>query len=69
MLSIDIEGEDIKVINDTFEEGFKPHWIIAEASYGMTIHSLDQLDLVDGFKKEYKIFASTHANILIEKIN
>ena len=68
LLSLDIEGEDIKALNDTLEQSlYRPHWIIIEASYGFQTKSLNDLDVSDAVKMNYAIAAQTAANLILER--
>ena len=66
LLSLDIEGEDLKVLNDLIGSGdYLPRWIIVEASYEYNTKSLDDLPLNDAVKNNYRIVGQTVANLIM----
>lgn len=67
VLSIDIEGEDIKVLNDVVTgSGFRPRWVIIEASYDFATRSLADLPFDETVRSTYEIVAQTAANLILE---
>ena len=70
VLSIDIEGEDIKVLNDVVTgSGFRPRWVIIEASYDFATRSLADLPFDETVRSTYEIVAQTAANLILEHRN
>lgn len=68
VLSLDIEGEDIKVMNDLLESSpFRPRWIIIEASYDFKTKSLSDLPVAKSARDQYEIFGQTTANLLLAR--
>jgi FkbM family methyltransferase len=68
VLSIDIEGEDIKVINDMIKNSrYRPTWIIVEASYKFKVKSLSDLPFASELKESYELFDQTEANLLLKR--
>lgn len=66
LLSIDIEGEDVKVLNDVIVGfGYRPRWIIIEASYDFTTKSLEDLPTDDLVIQNYRIVGQTAANLIL----
>ena len=66
LLSLDIEGEDIKVLNALLADSpYRPRWIIIEASYDYSVGSLDDLPFSDAVKATYAIRAQTPANLIL----
>lgn len=66
LLSIDIEGEDVKVLNDVCVNfGYRPQWVIIEASYDFATKSLDDLPFHDLVRETYEIVAQTDANLIL----
>ncbi len=66
LLSLDIEGEDIKVLNSLIiNSSYRPRWIIIEASHNFTVRSLDDLDFSDKVKTLYEIRGQTVANLIL----
>ncbi|WP_309627549.1 FkbM family methyltransferase [Brevundimonas sp.] len=66
LLSIDIEGEDVKVLNDVVVAfGYRPRWIIIEASYDFATTSLDDLPADDLVRQTYRIVGQTSANLIL----
>lgn len=66
LLSIDIEGEDIRVLNDVVASGYRPRWVIIEASLNFAIKSLDDLPFDDRVKTLYALVGQTPANLIME---
>jgi len=70
LLSLDIEGEDIKVLNDTIEHSYyRPQWIIIEASYDFQTKSLNDLNVSSTVIENYEIVEQTDANLMLERIS
>jgi FkbM family methyltransferase len=67
LLSIDIEGEDIKVFNEIMITGFRPRWVIIEASFGFSTKSLADLPFCKVAKQLYRIAAQTEANLILSR--
>lgn len=66
LLSLDIEGEDIKVLNSLLANSpYRPRWIIIEASHNFSVQSLDDLEFSDDVKALYEIRAQTVANLIL----
>ena len=66
VLSIDIEGEDVKVLNDIVSGfGYRPRWIIIEASYDFSTKSLEDLATDDLVRQTYRIVGQTSANLIL----
>lgn len=66
LLSIDIEGEDVKVLNDVVVAfGYRPRWIIIEASYDFATKSLEDLPTDDLVRQTYRIVGQTPANLIL----
>jgi FkbM family methyltransferase len=69
LLSLDIEGEDIRVLNDLIGSStYRPRWVIIEASANYATRSLDDLDLVDVVKSSYRIVGQTPANLILKLV-
>lgn len=67
LLSLDVEGEDIKVLNDTVSVyGYYPRWIIIEASYNFKTKSLEDLPISEVIKSRYTISGQTPSNLILE---
>ena len=66
LLSLDIEGMDIAVLNDLIENtGYRPRWIFLEASLDFQTRSLRELDLSPLVQDEYEIAGQTVPNLLL----
>jgi FkbM family methyltransferase len=66
LLSIDAEGEDCKILNDTIANSvYRPRWVIIEASYKGRTKSLNDIPVNDGVRRQYTIVASTFANLIL----
>lgn len=69
LLSLDIEGEDVKVLTDTIAgSNYRPDYVIIEASQDFQITSLEELDLPDIVHDTYEVFSQTRANLLLRRI-
>lgn len=67
LLSIDIEGEDIRVLNDLIENTvYRPRWVIIEASYDFSTRSLADLPFTPSVLSNYKMIDQTQANLILE---
>lgn len=68
LLSLDIEGEDLRVLNDLIESSqYRPRWVIIEASYDFHTRSLNDLDLTTEVKAAYRIVGQTQANLILKR--
>lgn len=67
LLSVDIEGEDIKVLNDLVANGWSPRWVIIEASNDFIVKTLDDAPFSAGVKALYSIVGQTPANLILER--
>jgi FkbM family methyltransferase len=65
LLSIDAEGEDLKILNDVMGSGFYPRWIILEAAQDGRIKSLGQLDVREAVRSAYIVVGVTRANLIL----
>jgi len=65
LLSLDIEGEDIRVFNDVLGAGYRPRWVIIEAAFDGAIRSLDDLPLSAATRETYRIVARTRPNLIL----
>jgi FkbM family methyltransferase len=65
LLSLDIEGEDIRVMNDVIATGYKPRWVIIEASFDFATRSLYDLPFSEAVRDLYRMSAQTPANLLL----
>ena len=67
LLSLDIEGEDIKVLNDTVAAGWTPRWVIIEASNDFVVRTLYDAPFSDAVRSAYSIVGQTPANLILER--
>ncbi len=68
LLSIDVEGEDLQVLNDlTAHGGYRVEWVIVEASYDFSVKSLDDLATSAEVRELYEIAAQTSANLILRR--
>jgi FkbM family methyltransferase len=66
LLSLDIEGHDIRVLNDIVDHhGFRPRWVIVEASYDFATKSLFDLAFSAAVRADYEIVDQTRANLIL----
>ena len=67
LLSLDIEGEDVKVLNDLVENTpYRPAWIILEGPAGGFEARLDVIGCCPGVVAEYRVATNTIANLILE---
>lgn len=68
LLSLDIEGHDIRVLNDVVgRDGYRPSWVIIEASYDFSTRSLADLPLDPIVAEHYDLVGQTAANLILER--
>jgi FkbM family methyltransferase len=68
LLSLDIEGEDIKVLNDLLAASrYRPDWIIIEASEDFQVRSLDDARFSDAVRQDYVLRAQTRSNLILHR--
>lgn len=68
LLSLDVEGQDVKVINDLFlNSDYRPEYIIIESLDGPKFYSLEELAVVQELKNDYYEMGRTLANLLLKR--
>jgi FkbM family methyltransferase len=68
LLSLDIEGLDVDVLNDLVDNSpFRPSIVIIEASYGGTTKRLEDVSCSPTVCQEYRIAATTEANLILTR--
>lgn len=66
LLSLDIEGMDMPVLNDLIANtDYRPRWIFLEASFDFRTKSLRELPLLPSIQDEYEIVGQTVPNLLL----
>jgi len=66
LLSLDIEGEDVKVMNDLVTTtNYRPIWVIIEASFDFSTKSLHDLPFSDKIRDSYVIVGQTASNLIL----
>lgn len=66
LLSLDIEGEDVRALNDLIENSlYRPRYIIIEASDDFKVKSLTQAGLSPAVCEAYELRAQTSANLIL----
>lgn len=67
LLSIDIKGEDIKVLNDLIAtSAYRPRWVLIEASYDFKTTALRNLPFDLSVLSAYRLVDQTTSNLLLE---
>ena len=67
LLSLDIEGHDIRVLNDLIASSwYRPTWIIIEASDDFRVRSLDDAPFADDVKAAYQLRGQTTSNLILK---
>jgi FkbM family methyltransferase len=68
VLSLDIEGLDIRVFNDLIDNsGYRPAHVIIEASYDFATSSLNDLPFSASVRTIYEIAEKTRANLILAR--
>ena len=66
LLSLDIEGEDIKVLNDLIgHSAYRPEWVIIEASLDFKVKTLQDGPFSTEVRAEYRVCMATNANLIL----
>lgn len=65
LLSIDVEGEDIKVLNDTIAGGYRPRWVIVEACEDFRVETLFDQPFSEAVRENYRIVGRTAPNLIL----
>jgi FkbM family methyltransferase len=68
LLSVDAEGEDPNIVNDTIDSGYRPQWIIFEALNPQAIRSFDELPLAGSVKRHYAMAGATYSNMFLRLV-
>jgi FkbM family methyltransferase len=69
LLSLDIEGHDVRVLNDLIDTTpYRPAWIILEGPVGGFEHRLDVIGCSPAVIANYRVVATTTANLIMERI-
>ncbi|WGM31583.1 FkbM family methyltransferase [Brevundimonas sp. NIBR11] len=66
LLSLDIEGVDVKVLNDVVAFGYRPRYVVIEACLNYAISALTQLPVTEEVLATYEIVARTPANLILK---
>ena len=67
LLSIDIEGEDVKVLNDVVAAGYRPGWVIIEVGEPATTTALSELGVLARVVAGYGIVGRTSPNLILRR--
>lgn len=68
ILSLDIEGLDVDVLNDLVDNSsYRPSIVIIEASYGGQTQRLEDVNCSANVCREYQIADKTHANLILTR--
>ncbi len=66
LLSLDIEGEDIKVLNDLIDtSAYRPAWVIIEASDDFKVRTLNDAPFSPAVRANYVVRMATNANLIL----
>lgn len=64
--ALDIEGEDIKVLNDLIPHtSYRPRYILIEASHDFSVKSLRDIPVCREVVQQYGVVGQTRANLLL----
>lgn len=68
LLSLDIEGLDVDVLNDLIDiSPYRPAIIIIEASYGGQTKRLEEVNCSEAVCRDYEIADTTYANLILTR--
>jgi FkbM family methyltransferase len=68
LLSLDIEGEDIRVMNDLIgTTSYQPCWVIIEASWGFATKRLEDVPFSEAVRQLYSLADQTTANLILRR--
>lgn len=68
VLSIDVEGHDVKVLNDLFTRSdYRPEYIIIETLDAVKLNSLDEIPVVPEVRSSYFELGRTEANLILKR--
>ncbi len=68
LLSLDIEGQDVRVLNDLANDGrFKPTWVFLEASFDFATKRLEDVGCGEAALRDYALVGATRANLLLRR--
>lgn len=68
VLSLDIEGLDVRVLNELIATSeYRPGLIIIEASYDFAMKNLADAGLSEAVRSNYRLVAQTSANLILQK--
>ena len=66
VLSLDIEGEDVRVLNDLIDNtSYRPSWIVIEASNDFQVRTLEDGAFSPAVRQTYEVVAATPANLIL----
>lgn len=65
VLSLDINSEDFKTLNELVAAGFRPRWVFVEASRAPEDKPLEGLPLSDATRAVYRFAGRTSINLLL----
>ncbi len=70
LLSLDIEGHDVRVLNDLIDyTPYRPGWVILEGPKGGFETRLDVIGCSAAVVAGYRVVATTTANLIMERID
>ena len=68
LLSLDIEGEDFKVLNDLIaNSAYRPKWIVMESSGGSAVRQMTDPRFGKEVRRLYRAKAVTRSNIILSR--
>ncbi|MET3837522.1 FkbM family methyltransferase [Brevundimonas sp. UYEF29] len=67
LLSIDAEGEDLRILTDVLSNGFRPRWMILEAYKASEVTGLDPAQYPAQLVDDYDIVGTTYANLILRR--
>jgi FkbM family methyltransferase len=68
LLSIDIEGEDVRVLNDLLANStYRPQYIIVETSFNYKFTNLEEPGFNKSVQDNYLLMGQTEANMILQR--
>ncbi len=67
--ALDVEGEDIKALNDLIDHtGYRPSWVIIEISSGVGSLDLNDYPFVESVRNMYEVAGHAIANLVLKRV-
>ena len=68
ILSIDLEGHEVRVVNDLHaHSAYRPQWIILEGSHDLRVTDLRQIEISEAVMSDYDLVAKNRVNLFLKR--